>query len=46
MRILEQDIRAVTDFKNWLQNRPWLWVAGALSIGFVLGVLSNQGRRG
>jgi ElaB/YqjD/DUF883 family membrane-anchored ribosome-binding protein len=43
IHVLEQDARAAVDLKAWVQRDPWLWVAGALGVGFLLGVLSSRG---
>jgi len=41
IRVLERELYAAVDFKNWVQE-PWLWVAGAFGIGFLWGVLSSR----
>jgi len=42
MQALEGELRIAVDLRGWIQREPWLWVAGAMGVGFLLGVLSSR----
>ncbi len=39
--VLRDKVRDLTDWRQWVAERPWTFVAGAFAAGFILGYRSR-----
>ena len=41
---LRRQVEVATDWRAWVRAHPLAWIAGAVSIGFVIGSVTSGGR--